>query len=77
MMPYTGIRLMVVAGQPSLSDQLRGLVWEWLIHWPWELSTSEDGLSGGGTLNHSQEYEIELKKLTLKTSVFDSNGEYG
>ena len=69
-------RLMVIAGQPSLSNQLRGLVWEWLIHWPWESSSSEDGLSDGDALNHSQEYEAELKKLTLKTSVFDSNGEY-
>ena len=51
-------------------------MWEWLIHWPWESSTSEDGLSDGDALNHSQEYEAELKKLTLKTSVFDSNGEY-
>ena len=70
-------RLMVISGQPSLSDQMRGLLWEWLIHWPWESSTSEDGLADGDTLNHSQEYEAELKKLTLKTSVFDSNGECG
>ena len=70
-------RLMVISGQPSLSDQMRGLLWEWLIHWPWELSTSEDGLADGDTLNHSQEYEAELKKVTLKTSVFDSNGECG
>jgi hypothetical protein len=66
---------MVIAGQPSLSDQVRGLVWEWLIHWPWESTTGEDGLPDGDTLNHGQDYETELKKLTLKTSVFDSNGE--
>ena len=67
---------MVLAGRPSLSDQLRGVVWEWLIHWPWSLATGEDGLSGGDTFNHGQEYEAALKKMTLKISVFDSNGEY-
>ena len=66
---------MVVAEQPSLSDQLRGLVWEWLIHWPWTAAGGEDGLPDGETLNHRQEQETELKKKTLKTSVFDSNGE--
>ena len=74
---YLFYRLMVVAGQPSLSDQFRGLVWEWLIHWPWSSSAIEDGLSDGDTLSHSQEYEGELKEMTLKTSVFDSNGEQG
>lgn len=63
-----------MAEQPSLSDQLRGLVWEWLVHWPWE-SIAEEGLSDGNSLSHSREYEMELKKVTLKTSVFDSNGE--
>lgn len=70
-------RLMVIAGQPSLSDQVRGLVWEWLVHWPWESTAGEDGLPDRDTLNHSQEYGTELKKSTLKTSVFDSNGERG
>ena len=68
---------MVIAGQPSLSDQVRGLVWEWLVHWPWESTAGEDGLPDRDTLNHSQEYGTELKKSTLKTSVFDSNGERG
>lgn len=66
---------MVLAGQPSLSNHMRGLVWEWLINWPWASATGEDGLPDGDTFNPSQEYETELKQMTLKTSVFDSNGE--
>ena len=68
---------MIIAEQPSLSDEVRGLVWEWLIHWPWTSATGEDATSTDGeALVHSQEYEAELRSVTVNTSVFDSNGMY-
>lgn len=69
-------RLMVLAGQPSLSDQLRGLAWEWLIYSPWTSSTMEDGLLDEDTLNHGWQYELEFREMTLKTSVFDTYGKH-
>ena len=67
---------MIVAEQPSLSDEVRGLVWEWLIHWPWTSVGGEDASSDGETLMHSLEYEAELRNVTVNTSVFDSNGRF-
>lgn len=67
-------RLMVVAGQPSLSDQQQGLVWEWLICWPWTSAPMGDGLMDEDTLNHGSQYKAELREMTIKTSVFDSYG---
>ena len=69
-------RLMIVAEQASLSDEVRGLVWEWLIHWPWSTVGGEDASSDGETLVHSLEYEAELRNVTVNTSVFDSNGRF-